>query len=167
MTQSEDETQMEERLTMVHDRFHWWVGGGMANVGVSANDPLFYLHHAFIDKVWTDVQKRYPEWTWAQPEHVLGLGPRLDLINNEGGGKGEADDDCVEYQPQQKKNNNNNNQNENENEKELLLLLMMRRKRTNWTLVEMQVGQMHGHVVRMEQRLRDLDVLCSYENQLK
>jgi tyrosinase len=35
---------------------HVTVGGDMAN-GYSPNDPLFYLHHAFVDKVWFDWQR--------------------------------------------------------------------------------------------------------------
>lgn len=46
-------------LEGVHGSPHIWVGGQMAT-SVSPNDPAFWLHHAFIDKCWSDWQKRYP-----------------------------------------------------------------------------------------------------------
>ncbi|OII59790.1 tyrosinase [Streptomyces sp. CC53] len=44
----------------LHNRVHVWVGGQMAT-GVSPNDPVFWLHHAFIDKLWADWQARHPD----------------------------------------------------------------------------------------------------------
>lgn len=38
---------------------HGWVGGTMANVAWSPMDPLFYLHHAFVDQIWSTWQKTY------------------------------------------------------------------------------------------------------------
>ncbi|MEU7282167.1 tyrosinase family protein [Streptomyces sp. NPDC045431] len=43
----------------LHNRVHVWVGGHMAT-GASPNDPVFWLHHAFIDKLWADWQARHP-----------------------------------------------------------------------------------------------------------
>ncbi|MGA5419745.1 tyrosinase MelC2 [Streptomyces lavendulocolor] len=43
----------------LHNRVHVWVGGQMGT-GVSPNDPVFWLHHAFIDKLWADWQARHP-----------------------------------------------------------------------------------------------------------
>lgn len=43
----------------LHNRVHVWVGGQMAT-GVSPNDPVFWLHHAYIDKLWADWQRRHP-----------------------------------------------------------------------------------------------------------
>jgi hypothetical protein len=40
----------------VHNMIHVWVGGNM-NSGASPADPIFYSHHAFIDKIWLDWQK--------------------------------------------------------------------------------------------------------------
>lgn len=37
---------------MLHDGVHDWIGGDMGSVTVSAFDPVFYLHHAFIDYIW-------------------------------------------------------------------------------------------------------------------
>ncbi|MFE5732964.1 tyrosinase family protein [Streptomyces sp. NPDC056528] len=43
----------------LHNRVHVWVGGQMAT-GVSPNDPVFWLHHAFVDKLWADWRARHP-----------------------------------------------------------------------------------------------------------
>ncbi|MFF6774688.1 tyrosinase family protein [Streptomyces sp. NPDC012637] len=44
----------------LHNRVHVWVGGQMAT-GVSPNDPVFWMHHAFVDKLWADWQARHPK----------------------------------------------------------------------------------------------------------
>ncbi|MDH2388835.1 tyrosinase family protein [Streptomyces sp. HNM0663] len=44
----------------LHNRVHVWVGGQMAT-GVSPNDPVFWLHHAFVDKLWADWQALHPD----------------------------------------------------------------------------------------------------------
>ncbi|MGW2552883.1 tyrosinase MelC2 [Streptomyces sp. NPDC001635] len=43
----------------LHNRVHVWVGGQMAT-GVSPNDPVFWLHHAYVDRLWADWQRRHP-----------------------------------------------------------------------------------------------------------
>ncbi|MFF7307640.1 tyrosinase family protein [Streptomyces sp. NPDC008137] len=41
-----------------HNRVHGWVGGDMLG-GASVNDPVFWLHHAFIDLQWYRWQRRH------------------------------------------------------------------------------------------------------------
>ncbi|MFF3329453.1 tyrosinase family protein [Streptomyces sp. NPDC002888] len=41
-----------------HNRVHRWVGGAMLS-GASVNDPVFWLHHAFIDLQWYRWQHRH------------------------------------------------------------------------------------------------------------
>jgi len=41
-----------------HNRVHRWVGGAMLG-GASVNDPVFWLHHAFVDLQWTRWQQRH------------------------------------------------------------------------------------------------------------
>ncbi|MEU6808191.1 tyrosinase family protein [Streptomyces sp. NPDC046831] len=41
-----------------HNRVHRWVGGEMLG-GASVNDPVFWLHHAFIDLQWQRWQRRH------------------------------------------------------------------------------------------------------------
>ena len=42
-----------------HNRVHHWVGGSMLS-GSSPDDPVFWLHHAFIDLLWDRWQARHP-----------------------------------------------------------------------------------------------------------
>ncbi|MEV7176112.1 tyrosinase family protein [Kitasatospora sp. NPDC093679] len=44
----------------LHNRVHVWVGGLMGT-GMSPNDPVFWLHHCFIDKLWAEWQRRHPQ----------------------------------------------------------------------------------------------------------
>lgn len=39
-------------IEMLHDGVHDWVGGDMDELPYSAFDPVFYMHHAFIDFIW-------------------------------------------------------------------------------------------------------------------
>ncbi|MHC3470349.1 tyrosinase family protein [Streptomyces sp. 7R007] len=41
-----------------HNRVHRWVGGAMVG-GASVNDPVFWLHHAFVDLQWSRWQQRH------------------------------------------------------------------------------------------------------------
>ncbi|MFI1797218.1 tyrosinase family protein [Streptomyces sp. NPDC020379] len=43
----------------IHNSVHVWIGGHMAT-GTSPNDPVFWLHHCFIDKLWSDWQRMHP-----------------------------------------------------------------------------------------------------------
>lgn len=36
----------------IHNSVHGWVGGAMAAVPVAAYDPIFWAHHAMIDRLW-------------------------------------------------------------------------------------------------------------------
>lgn len=41
--------------SQLHNRVHLWVGGSMVPM-TSPNDPVFFLHHCFVDKIWADWQ---------------------------------------------------------------------------------------------------------------
>lgn len=43
-----------------HSRVHLFVGGDMSSVRASPGDPIFYLHHANVDRLWALWQSRYP-----------------------------------------------------------------------------------------------------------
>lgn len=43
----------------LHNLVHRWVNGTMVNM-TSPNDPVFWLHHANIDKLWGDWQRLHP-----------------------------------------------------------------------------------------------------------
>jgi tyrosinase len=48
------------RLENVHDAVHVWVGGSMSQVPIAAFDPVFWAHHAMIDRIWYLWQTRHP-----------------------------------------------------------------------------------------------------------
>jgi tyrosinase len=39
----------------IHDQVHGWVSGDMGVIGTAAFDPVFWCHHAMIDRLW---------WLW-------------------------------------------------------------------------------------------------------
>ncbi|XP_071150352.1 uncharacterized protein [Mytilus edulis] len=41
-------------LEACHNFAHVTIGGTMNDIDVSPNDPVFYLHHCYVDKVWQD-----------------------------------------------------------------------------------------------------------------
>ncbi|MCS0638973.1 tyrosinase family protein [Streptomyces sp. LP05-1] len=43
-----------------HNRVHRWIGGLMLG-GASVNDPVFWLHHSFVDLLWSRWQSRHPD----------------------------------------------------------------------------------------------------------
>ncbi|KPI17699.1 Monophenol monooxygenase [Actinobacteria bacterium OK074] len=55
-----------------HNRVHRWVGGHMLG-GASVNDPVFFLHHAFVDLQWTRWQQRHAGARYV-PARALGPG---------------------------------------------------------------------------------------------
>lgn len=82
-----------EAGSRMHNTGHNIVGGYMANPVFSPNDPLFWLHHAFIDRIWSRWQanrlagqpgssltSHYPPQTEASPFNgqVPPVGHRLN-----------------------------------------------------------------------------------------
>ncbi len=43
----------------LHNRGHVWMGGSMLPM-TSPNDPVFFMHHCMVDKVWYEWQLRFP-----------------------------------------------------------------------------------------------------------
>ncbi|XP_061189957.1 uncharacterized protein LOC133197769 [Saccostrea echinata] len=39
-------------LEFHHGDIHLWVGGNMAELNTAADDPLFWMHHANVDRIW-------------------------------------------------------------------------------------------------------------------
>lgn len=50
--------ELEGRM---HNSGHGWVGGDMANTAISPNDPIFWMHHAQIDRIWAVWQLGNPD----------------------------------------------------------------------------------------------------------
>ncbi|MCL4296359.1 MAG: tyrosinase family protein [Anaerolineae bacterium] len=61
----------------LHNRVHVWVGGSMIPM-TSPNDPVFFLHHCFVDKLWADWQARFPNQSY-QP---IAGGPQRHNLND-------------------------------------------------------------------------------------
>ena len=48
----------------MHNRVHTWVGGDMMP-GTSPNDPVFFLHHCNVDRLWAQWQAKHPTAPYA------------------------------------------------------------------------------------------------------
>jgi tyrosinase len=47
-------------LQGVHNSGHVWVGGSMGSVATAPADPVFWMHHAEIDRIWAAWQAANP-----------------------------------------------------------------------------------------------------------
>jgi len=47
-------------LEAVHGGVHVWVGGSMGIIPTAPADPIFWMHHANIDRLWSVWQKAHP-----------------------------------------------------------------------------------------------------------
>lgn len=56
----------------LHNRVHSWIGGNMGEAS-SSNDPIFFLHHCYLDYLWEQWSKQHP---LAEP-----FQPRADAPN--------------------------------------------------------------------------------------
>jgi hypothetical protein len=65
-----------------HNRLHVLVGGTMVS-SASPADPLFWLHHAFIDKIWADWQVLHPGITPSNGTEVLQPPPIMTRTVNQ------------------------------------------------------------------------------------
>ncbi|XP_060586345.1 putative tyrosinase-like protein tyr-3 isoform X2 [Ruditapes philippinarum] len=68
-------------IEMLHDGVHDWVGGDMDELPFAAFDPVFYLHHAFIDYIWEKFRNRQrnschinPETDWRPKNDLCQIG---------------------------------------------------------------------------------------------
>jgi len=50
-----------ERLELLHDAVHIWVGGTNASPGLAAYDPFFWAYQASVDRIWWLWQQRHPQ----------------------------------------------------------------------------------------------------------
>jgi tyrosinase len=64
-------TQLED----LHNQVHMWVGGTMSEIPVAAFDPLFWAHHAMIDRIWALWQLAHPGAGVGTLPHEHPLGP--------------------------------------------------------------------------------------------
>jgi len=59
----------------LHNRGHGWVGGSMLPM-TSPNDPVFFMHHCMVDKLWYEWQLRFPRQGYL-PENGGPFGQNL------------------------------------------------------------------------------------------
>ena len=55
-----DFLDFQSQLEDIHNGVHVWVGGTMSDIATAAYDPLFWAHHAMIDRIWRLWQLRHP-----------------------------------------------------------------------------------------------------------
>jgi tyrosinase len=60
MMSSPSYTQFEQRCWRLHDNIHVWVGGTMSDQNWAAYDPIFWAHHAMVDRLWRIWQHNNP-----------------------------------------------------------------------------------------------------------
>ncbi len=48
----DDWSSFSDKLQGLHDDVHVWVGGDMGSTTAAAYDPIFYAHHAMVDRAW-------------------------------------------------------------------------------------------------------------------
>jgi tyrosinase len=53
-------SSFQNQMNGVHGSVHVRTGGDMASVPTAAYDPIFYLHHANIDRLWANWQAAHP-----------------------------------------------------------------------------------------------------------
>lgn len=60
-------TEMSDTIELLHDSIHGTLGGDMRDPMTSPNDPIFFMHHAFVDKMWDYWQKHNPTIAMDHP----------------------------------------------------------------------------------------------------
>src|ERR1700685_1894560 len=64
----QDFSSFTTKLEDYHGNVHVWVGGHMGDIPFAAYDPIFWAHHAMIDRLWRMWQLRHPQASF--PENV-------------------------------------------------------------------------------------------------
>jgi tyrosinase len=54
-----DFLEFSAAVESIHDGVHGWVGGDMGVVPLAAFDPIFWVHHCMIDRIWRMWQTRH------------------------------------------------------------------------------------------------------------
>ncbi len=65
-------TDFATGLEKIHNRVHSWVGGTMFLLETAPADPLFWMHHANVDRIW---------WQWQQSQQGKGQNPQLTGVD--------------------------------------------------------------------------------------
>lgn len=71
----DDFVDFSRQLEDIHDNIHGWVGGTMSDLGTAAFDPIFYAHHANIDRIWSIWQAQHGNSTIPSEWLNIALAP--------------------------------------------------------------------------------------------
>ena len=71
------------QLEDLHNQVHVWVGGTMSEIPLAAFDPVFWVHHTMIDRLWALWQLAHPgAGVGSVPlNHPLGPFPTLTVAH--------------------------------------------------------------------------------------
>jgi tyrosinase len=70
---SNTNTSFRNRLEgVIHNPGHMWVGGSMMDMS-SPNDPVFWLHHCNVDRLWAVWQQTHPTQGYLPPSGTPGV----------------------------------------------------------------------------------------------
>jgi tyrosinase len=61
-------------LEGIHNSGHVWVGGSMGGIPTAPTDPVFWMHHAEIDRIWAEWQAANP----GQNPNLVGAAATMD-----------------------------------------------------------------------------------------
>ncbi|CAI4231940.1 unnamed protein product [Auanema sp. JU1783] len=97
----------DKTFESIHGLSHVWVGGFMFVIRVSPNDPMFYMHHAFVDYLWEQFRQKQQnrierETQWAKdvcnPLHAFDVQMKPFRIQNRDGLSNRYTDEWYEYE---------------------------------------------------------------------
>lgn len=73
-------TSFTSALEGFHNDVHNWVGGTMGNIMISPADPVFWLHHAQVDRLWSIWQSGNPGKMSTLPPAERTLDPWQETV---------------------------------------------------------------------------------------
>jgi hypothetical protein len=89
-----DEALPEHDIEFLHGPIHVWIDGQMGIIETAAHDPVFFMHHAFVDYIWEEFRKNqrrngvdpttdYPQEFFGDifhaPDEEMGIGSMVVL----------------------------------------------------------------------------------------
>lgn len=70
-----------QQTSALHNRVHVRIKGNMLDPGSAVNDPVFWLNHANVDRIWCKWQEAYPTYLHHMPQTGADAGQNaLDLM---------------------------------------------------------------------------------------
>jgi len=66
-----------------HDMMHTWVGGSLADFETAADDPVFWLSHAYLDFLWAQWQATHPAPPTGRYRPDVGKFPQDGMVEDD------------------------------------------------------------------------------------